>query len=454
MHNALCIIFSFLHSYIPTFFSTFAFEMKKFARYICVLLLLIGSIPAWAQRPGVMPDSLPAKAQADENDEWDNGINLYIDSLIPWEESLRLQLDKLMEHSLLETSQIGLMVWDLDADSCLYKRGERQRLRPASTLKVLTAITALDCLGADYRFATELRSKGEVTENADSTRTFRGNLYCIGGLDPKFGKNDMQTFVSAVTAMKVDSIIGTIYADLSFKDDKLLGEGWCWDDDNPSLSPLLLGRKNVFKETFHSQLREGKTVLWANSTEGAAPKGTELLCRVEHTMDDILGPMLKKSDNLYAEAMFYQIAHRRKGSGASASDGRNQIYETMRKAGLTTAPYYIADGSGLSLYTYVTAQAETMMLRYAYGKPEIYEPLYRALPIAGVDGTLASRMKGSATKSNVRAKTGTVTGVSSLAGYCRGGNGHQFCFSIINQGIKSSSDGRNFQDAICALLCR
>ena len=126
----------------------------------------------------------------------------------------------------------------------------------------------------------------------------------------------------------------------------------------------------------------------------------------------------------------------------------------MRKAGLNTSQYYIADGSGLSLYTYVTPQAETMMLRYAYGKPEIYDHLLRSLPVAGVDGTLATRMKGKSTKGNVKAKTGTVMGVSSLAGYCKGGNGHQLCFSIINQGVKTTADGRAFQDAICALLCQ
>ena len=76
----------------------------------------------------------------------------------------------------------------------------------------------------------------------------------------------------------------------------------------------------------------------------------------------------------------------------------------MRKAGLNTSQYYIADGSGLSLYTYVTPQAETMMLRYAYSKPEIYDHLLPSLPVAGVDGTLASRMKGGAIRGNVRAK--------------------------------------------------
>ena len=54
---------------------------------------------------------------------------------------------------------------------------------------------------------------------------------------------------------------------------------------------------------------------------------------------------------------------------------------------------------------------------------------------------------------NVRAKTGTLTGISSLAGYCKAENGHQLCFSIINQGVMRNADGRAFQDRLCQLLC-
>ena len=444
--------------------------MTRIHQYILFVLTFFCVASGYAQKPGVMPDSLPAKAIADGSsaigrEQGDAGIsyvgreqsgdeNFSDNGGDSWEKTLQQKLDKMMKHSLLESTQLGLMVWDLDADSCIYKHGERQRLRPASTMKVITAVAALDYLGGDYRFTTELRSKGDIILNADSTRTYKGMFYCVGGFDPKFSTGDMGTFATAIGGLGVDSIIGSICGDMSFKDDKLLGEGWCWDDDNPELSPLLVGRKNAFAETLRKQLLGGKTVVWLSAAEGTAAEGSTLMGRVEHTIDDVLGPMMKNSDNLYAEALFYQIAHRRKGRNASAADARQQIYDTMRKAGLNTSQYYIADGSGLSLYTYVTPQAETMMLRYAYSKPEIYDHLLPSLPVAGVDGTLASRMKGGATRGNVRAKTGTVTGVSSLAGYCRGGNGHQLCFSIINQGVKASADGRKFQDAVCTMLCQ
>jgi hypothetical protein len=74
--------------------------------------------------------------------------------------------------------------------------------------------------------------------------------------------------------------------------------------------------------------------------------------------------------------------------------------------------------------------------------------------IAGVDGTLEKRIRATHAEGNVRAKTGTVTGVSALAGYLNAPNNHFICFSIINMGIRQAATGRNFQDQVCAALCR
>jgi D-alanyl-D-alanine carboxypeptidase/D-alanyl-D-alanine-endopeptidase (penicillin-binding protein 4) len=76
-----------------------------------------------------------------------------------------------------------------------------------------------------------------------------------------------------------------------------------------------------------------------------------------------------------------------------------------------------------------------------------------ALPLAGVDGTLKDRMQKSKAYRNVRAKTGTLTGISSLAGYLTAANGHQFAFCIINQGVVKAKDGKDFQDKVCRYLC-
>lgn len=77
-----------------------------------------------------------------------------------------------------------------------------------------------------------------------------GDVYCIGGMDPRFNSDDMSAFVNSLKEMGVDTIRGSIYADRSLKDADLLGEGWCWDDDNPVLSPLVFQRKDIFMDKF------------------------------------------------------------------------------------------------------------------------------------------------------------------------------------------------------------
>ena len=164
--------------------------------------------------------------------------------------------------------------------------------------------------------------------------------------------------------------------------------------------------------------------------------------------------MMKNSDNLYAESMFYQLAASTGTRQASAKQARSVINRLISKVGLNPKRYEIADGSGLSLYNYLSAELEVRLLRYAFQNNNIYMHLRPSLPIAGEDGTLRKRMTGVFTAGNVRAKTGTVQGVSSLAGYCTAANGHRLAFSIINQGIQHHSNGRAFQDRVCTVLCQ
>ena len=371
-----------------------------------------------------------------------------IDVALPWPQNIQYRLDSLLQSRIFETSIVGMMVYDLTADSVLYKVNERQALRPASTMKVVTAVAALDRLGGSHQFLTKLYYTGEVQDS-----TLYGDLYCVGGFDPAFNSDDMRAFVESVQQMGVDTIRGRIVADRTMKDGDLFGEGWCWDDDNPKISPLSLGRDIDFLERFVKELSNEGFVLDIRLSEGSIPSEARILCSRFHTMDQILQRMMKMSDNFYAEAMFYQIASSTGRRSAKAKDAASVIKQLIQKVGNGKNPYRIADGSGLSLYNYVTPELETRLLRYAYRNKNIYEHLLPSLPIAGWDGTLKTRMKGTAAEGNVKAKTGTVTGVSALAGYCTAANGHQLCFSMINQGIMNSETGRNFQDRVCNALC-
>ncbi len=128
---------------------------------------------------------------------------------LTWEENIRQTLTGMVGESMFQTSQLGMIVWDLTTDSCLFSYNERQRLRPASTQKVVTAIAALDLLGADYIFTTSLSATGEVV---DSTATLQGNIVCKGTMDPLFGNSDMNEFVNSVKQLGIKTISGRIVA--------------------------------------------------------------------------------------------------------------------------------------------------------------------------------------------------------------------------------------------------
>ena len=388
----------------------------------------------------------------EEEEDTDSIIPAFAtDSRLSWKENITARLDGILRSPLLETVQTSVMVWDLTDDVPVYQFRERLHLRPASTMKCLTAIATLDKLGADYDFKTRIYYTGEID---DSTQVLRGDLYCVGGMDPMFSSSDMIVLARAVRDQGIKGIEGNIYADLSFKDRNRLGEGWCWDDKNPNLSPLLIDRKDDFTYRFSRQLEEMGVTLNGSTGERQLPTDAQLLTTCTHSIRQVLHRMMKQSDNLYAESMFYQLAANGGTRWASAKMARQYENALFSRLGLNPRDYNVADGSGLSLYNYVSTELEVKLLRYAYQRSDIYDAYLEALPIASVDGTLKKRMRGTAAAGNVRAKTGTVKGVSSLAGYLTASNDHLLSFSIINNGGLSNGPMRNLQNKICVALCQ
>lgn len=361
-------------------------------------------------------------------------------------QEMKQRLDGLTADELFQSTQLGLYVYDLTADRPLYAHGHRQRMRPASTMKVLTAIVALDKLGGDYRYHTRFYT----TAPLDSI--VRGHLIIHGGFDPLFSHDDLGAMVSTLRNAGVRRIEGNILLDLSMKDAHLMGWGWCWDDNTVPLNPLLYRGEDRFIIQLEQALSQAGITLAGNIHEGVVTGDAELLVIRTHSIDQVLVPMMKRSDNLFAESLFYQIA----ASGGKLYAGRAEAVKVMeqfvRKLGLNPAHYQFADGSGLSLYNYVTPELLVAALRYAYRHEAVFTSLLPSLPIMGRDGTLRKRCLHSSAQNRVWAKTGTVDGVSSLAGYATAPNGHLLAFAIINQGVAKAATGRRFQNRVCKAL--
>lgn len=218
--------------------------------------------------------------------------------------------------------------------------------------------------------------------------------------------------------------------------------------------------KAFFFHTFTSRLKErGITISATAYADCPIPNDSLTVTPLyvhRRPISQVLKQALKESDNLCAEAMFHHLAkqyafHNR----VSFEDGTDAINDFMKKnLGFNPEHYRIADGSGVSLYNYVSPRLLLEYLKYAYYHPDIFHPFYESLPIAGIDGTLQYRMKKTPAYRKVHAKTGSVTGVSSLAGYAKAANGHQLAFVIINQNVMKLRQARAFQNRICQLLCQ
>ncbi len=443
-------------------------------RFLLLLALLI-TLPVHADRRkkkvSVSPDSIPSVAQPVDEQPADTlrPDTLYLDSLVEesivayrhnlntvplqdtatWVGRVQHQLDSLCNTSIFETTQLGLYVYDLTTETDIFTVNHLQRMRPASCQKLVTAIAALDRLGGNYQFRTTLRLMGEICDSV-----LMGDVYVVGGMDPVLSQGDVYQMAQALLAEGIDSVAGHIYMDCSFKDKNDYGWGWCWDDKWGPLRVLTVDGKDRFADELLSDLASVDIRL-ACSEVGVAvcPSVARVVHQTQHSIDQVLLRMMKNSHNIYAESLFYQLAAYGGQTEAGRKHAVQQINRLISRLGLNASRYQIADGSGLSLYNYLTPQLLVRLLTYAWQDEAIRQHLYPSLPVAGNDGTLSKRMKGTAAQNNVHAKTGTVEGISSLAGYATSPDGHILCFAIINQGIRYTSTGKDFQDKVCRILC-
>ena len=443
-------------------------------------------------------------------------------------DSLTESIDQIIYESLPEGTDIALMVYDLTNDTTLYAYREKVMCRPASVQKVITSVTALSSLGADYKFNTKLRTQGTVGKDS----VLNGNLYLVGGLDPAFNEHELRSMVNDLKKAGVKRINGTIYADVSIMDSTYWATGWCWDDApasfQPYISPLMVHqgfvgievlpttkgeapKVNIYPANNHIQvvnkaITQDNTLGplsitrdWMNNNNTIVVEGncrrrqsTDLsvvgsadftfalfrqyldeagisygkyawgncpvmardISIVSHDLPSVIKEALKESNNLFAEAMFLQTGRLQYTKGIRFQDAAKYLQNFVsRKFGMFSATFNIVDGSGLSMYDLCSPQFMVDMLSLIYRDKDLYQIMYKSLPISGVDGTLKTRMSGKTTLNKVHAKTGSLTGTCSLAGYIHTADGRDLAFCIMNEGAVKMAPSRNVQDKICTVLC-
>ena len=167
------------------------------------------------------------------------------------------------------------------------------------------------------------------------------------------------------------------------------------------------------------------------------------------TLGEIAQPLLKDSINLYAEALM------RLNVAAGVFPTNDAALEGLRKRldawGISNAGYQLVDGSGLSRRDAISADAVLSLLE-RMADPSAKSPFVTGLPIAGVDGSLSTRMKGTPAENNVRAKTGTMSNIRTLAGYVTTRDGEHLAFVVLINNFDGT--GANANDALDAIAVR
>ena len=163
-------------------------------------------------------------------------------------------------------------------------------------------------------------------------------------------------------------------------------------------------------------------------------------------LKEMLPVLLKRSQNLYAETFLKTL-----GNGKTA-DGIQAVQSALLNLGVPQNSLVVKDGSGLSRYNYVTPFALVTCLAKIY-RDDPSGVFYNALPVAGVDGTLKSRMKQTAAENNVHAKTGSIENVRTLSGYVHTKDGEMLVFSFLANNYSVSADSANaIEDQAAELL--
>lgn len=367
-------------------------------------------------------------------------------------------------------SASGLLVVDTGTDEVLCASAPGRSRPLASNMKLFTTAAALSKLGPEYRIPTKVFRDGPV----DAKGVLHGSLYLQGGGDPALGTpafynayfgglgTNIFSLAPQIKAAGIRSITGRLYADDTVFDRRrgVADSGYA---TSPYIGPLsgLAFNSGFAGSTSTSgfssdpaKLAVGKL---ARSLRGVVPPETALaptppdaervaLVR-SPTLDRIVNLTDVYSNNYFAEMLIKLLGARFGGAGTTAA-GAGVVEAFARGHGSVVSA---VDGSGLTRSNR-SSPREIVDLLLGMQEDAAGEEFIQDLALAGQEGTVASRMEGTAAYGRCRTKTGTISGVSNLSGYCFNRSGRVMAFSILMAGVGNLSLAHLNQDRIAAAV--
>lgn len=410
------------------------------------------------------------------------------------------KVQALLKDPSMKHAAFAIAVLDAETGKELYGYNQQLGMAPASTLKVLTAMAALEQLGPDYRFETRLSYTGEIKNG-----TLSGNLVITGTGDPSLGswryssfteEKCWQQWMDMIRSKGIKKITGTVLINEAGWDQERTPEGWIWQDignyygagagalnwrenqydlilasgssigmpvsiirTKPELHGVTIrsalttaakgtgdnayiflppgSREGVVRGTIPlgetafsisgampdpaAQLRESfKIKLSAAGIELAQDPIHSDLKNPEHLgtlyspkLDSLVYWFLRKSINLYGEAMIKQLALKA-GKSPSTEEGVDQLVSFWKQRGIEPGALQLMDGSGLSPQNRVTALALAKALHWSAGRPW-YNLFYAGLP----------------TYNGMKIKSGSINGARAYAGFHQAASGRKYAVAIL-----------------------
>ncbi len=373
-------------------------------------------------------------------------------------------IDSLTAQPQFRGGHWGVLVVNPRTADTLYSQNAGKLFMPASNMKIITSATALTLLGPDYTYKTTFLVDGPVQDSL-----LDGDLIVIGRGDPTISDNMrgvattvMDALADSIRAHGISQITGRLVRVGNAFPDSVHGYGWEWDDlgeyygsgvdeliFNEGMAPTTprpppdSARDSAYSgpakdpatgylNALNDALVRKRITLDAGVLDSILPtpiKMDTLFTFTSLPMRNILPALLKPSQNQIAEILLKTIGLERGGMG-TADSARRIVGQQLLAWGVNPDEFVIRDGSGLSRHDLVTPETLVRVLDRIQ-QDTAFAVFYNALPIAGVDGTLQDRMKGTPAEGNAHAKTGSISNARTLSGYVTTADGERLIFSIM-----------------------
>ena len=367
----------------------------------------------------------------------------------------------------------GLLVVEAESGQvvCASAPGRPQIL--ASNMKLFTTSTALSRLGPETRIPTKVFRDGKV----DANGVLHGSLYLQGGGDPTLGTptfydtylaglgTDIFGLTPQIKAAGIKSITGRLYADDTIFD-RLRGVADSGYATSSYIGPLsgLAFNSGFSGSTSSSGFASDPAKLAASKlaaslrTNGIGvppqvalrptPPSAERVAMIRSPkLNRIVNTTDVWSDNFFAE-MLIKLLGARFGAAGTTAAGASVVESFARSH---SSGVHAVDGSGLTRSNRASPRQVVSLLQ-AMREDPAGDDFIQDLALAGHEGTVADRMHGTAAYGRCRTKTGTLTGVSNLSGYCFNRSGRVMAFSILMAGVGNLSLAHLDQDRIAGAV--